>query len=251
MNPRHLAAMTAASTRELLRDRKTLFYAAFFPFAMLGLFLGVSALMPAQAAVDRSRFFVATGLFVALASVAFWGVAVPLVALRERGTLRLLSTTPVSRLTIMLAQTPARLAIAFVQVATIAAVSAAYGYLPAGRIGNLVLTCLAGLMLLTPIGFLLGGVMPTAEALSNALTFLLLALLGMAGLFLPFDLMPAAVADPLRLLPPALLGEAVQHDLTGIPAGRPAWTNWLAATGTGALLTVIATRTFRWDDGER
>jgi ABC-2 type transport system permease protein len=251
MNPRHLAAMTAASTRELLRDRKTLFYAAFFPFAMLGLFLGVSALMPAQAAVDRSRFFVATGLFVALASVAFWGVAVPLVALRERGTLRLLSTTPVSRLTIMLAQTPARLAIAFVQVATIAAVSAAYGYLPTARLGNLLLTCLAGLMLLTPIGFLLGAILPTAESLSNSLTFLLLALLGMAGLFLPLDQMPAAVADTLHLLPPALLGEAIQHDLTGIPASRPAWANWLAAAGTGALLTMIATRTFRWDDSER
>lgn len=251
MIPRHLAAMTAASTRELLRDRKTLFYAALFPFAMLGLFLGTVALQPAQLAFDRSRFLLATGLFVALASVAFWGVAVPLVALRERGTLRLLSTTPASRLTIMLAQTPARLAIALIQVAAIASVSAAYGHLPTNRLGNLLLTCLAGLILLTPIGFLLGAILPTAEALSNSLTFLLLALLAMAGLFLPLDQMPPAVADTLNVLPPALLGEAIQHDLTGIPAGRPMWANWLAAAGTGALLTMIAIRTFRWDDGER
>jgi len=251
MNPRSLAAMTAASTRELLRDRKTLFYAVLFPFGMLGLFLGMAALLPPSPAFDRSRFFLATGLFVALASVAFWGVAVPLVALRERGTLRLLSTTPVSRLTIMLAQTPARLAVTLVQVATIAAVSAAYGHLPAERLGSLLLTCLAGLMLLLPLGFLLGAILPTAEAVSNSLTFLLLVLLAMAGLFLPLDQMPAAVADTLDVLPPALLGDAIRQDLTGVPADQPAWVSWLAAAGSGALLTMIAIRAFRWDGGER
>jgi len=251
MNRRHLAAMSAASTRELLRDRKTFFYAGLMPFCMLGLFLGSAALLPAEAAGDRIRFFLATGLFVALASVAFWGVAVPLVALRERGTLRLLSTTPVSRLTVLLAQTPTRLALAIAQAAVIAALSAGLGHLPTERLGSLLVTCLAGLALLTPIGFVLGALLPTAEAVSNTLTFLLLALLGSAGLFLPLDQMPGCVAETLGVLPPGLLGGTIQHDLTGVPAGHPAWLAWLAAVGTGLLLTLIAVRTFRWDDGDR
>jgi ABC-2 type transport system permease protein len=164
------------------------------------------------------------------------GVAVPLVAMRERGTLRLLSTTPVSRLTIMLAQAPARLGVALIQIVTIAALSAGLGYLPTQRLGSLFLTCLAGLVPLSPIGFVLGSFLPTAEAVSNMLVFILLALLGLAGLFLPFDVMP-----------PGLLGRAIMHDLVGLPASQPPWLACLAALGTGTLLTLLAVRTFRWE----
>lgn len=244
MRLRPLLAMTTASTLELVRDGKTLFYVALYPPSLLAVFLGVAALQQAE---PRYRFFLATGLFVALASVAFYGVAVPLVALRERGTLRLLSTTPASRLTVMTAQAPARLALVLGHTTLITALSAALGYLPAERLGSLLITCLAGLTLLLPLGFLLGSILPSAEAAANALTFATLALLGLAGLFLPFDAMPEAVRTPLGLLPPGLLGSAIRHDLTGVPATHPAWAAWLTCLACGTLLTLAATRTFRWD----
>jgi ABC-2 type transport system permease protein len=176
---------------------------------------------------------------------------VPLVALRERGTLRLLSTTPVSRLTILLAQAPARLALALGHTAVIAAVSAVMGHLPVARLGSLLITCLAGLVLLVPIGFLLGSLLPTAEAASNALTFVLLGLLGPAGLFVPVDNLPSSARQTLGALPPGLLGAAIRHDLTGEPASQPAWLAWLVCAGTGAALTLLAARTFRWQRDER
>jgi ABC-2 type transport system permease protein len=246
MHLRALRAMTTASTLELVRDRKTLFYVALYPPSLLAIFLALAALQ--QAGAERYRFFLASGLFVALASVAFYGIAVPLVALRERGTLRLLSTTPMPRLTVMLAQAPARLALVLGHAAVIAALSAAFGHLPVARLGSLLITCLAGLALLVPIGFLLGTILPSAEAAANALTFALLALLGLAGLFLPLDAMPEAVRGPLGLLPPGLLGAAIRHDLTGVPADHPAWTAWLACLAAGAVLTAAAVRAFRWDD---
>ncbi|WP_117209259.1 ABC transporter permease [Allorhizocola rhizosphaerae] len=253
MRPRTLAAMTKASTLELVRDRKTLFYVALYPFCLLGLFLGMAAMMPDRpdSTVDLGRFFLATGLLVALASVAFYGVAVPLVALRERGTLRLLSTTPVSRLTVMLAQAPARLGLALAQTVIIAALAAASGYLPVERIGSLFVTCLATLVLLVSFGFLLGSLLPTAEAATNTLTFALLALLALAGLFLPFDRLPERAGDILSVLPPGLLGNAIQHDLIGIPARHPTWIAWLAALACAAVFALIATRTFRWDNQRR
>ena len=238
--------MTIASTLELVRDRRTLFFTALFPFALLGMFLGVAALRPADGRADAVRLMLGGGLFVALASVAFFGVAVPLVALRERGTLRLLSTTPVSRLTVMLAQAPARLAVTLVQIAVVAAVSAGLGHLPAARLGSLLVTCLAGLALLVPIGFLLGSVLPTAEAATNVLTFALLALLGFAGLFVPFDALPGSAGAVLAASPVGLLGGAIQQDLVGVPATHRVWAAWLAAAGTGAALTLLAVRTFRW-----
>ncbi len=250
MRWRTLVAMSRASTLELWRDRKTLFYVALFPFCLLGMFLGMAAFMPDRPdrGLELERFFLATGLLVALASVAFYGVAVPLVAWRERGTLRLLSTTPVSRLTIMLAQAPARLALAMAQTAVIAAIAAALGYLPVARIGSLFVTCLAALILLASLGFLLGSLLPTAEAATNTLTFALLAILALAGLFLPFERLPEAAGDILSVLPPGLIGNAIQHDLIGVPARQPAWVAWLAALGSAAVLALIATRTFRWDN---
>lgn len=241
-----LAAMTAASTLELVRDRKTLFFTAIFPFALLAMFLGVAALRPGTGPVDPSRFAMSTGLFVALASVSFYGVAVPIVTLRERGTLRLLSTTPVSRLTVMLAQAPARVAVTLAQVTVIAAISGALGYLPAHRLGSLLLTCLACLALLVPIGVLLGSVLPSAEAASNVLTFALLALLGLAGLFVPFDTLPEPTGTMLSWSPFGLLGGAVLHDLVGVATGRPVWLAWAAGFGTGALLMALGTIVGRW-----
>jgi ABC-2 type transport system permease protein len=246
-----LAELTAASTRELLRDRKNLFYAAAFPMCMLAVFLGTAAVRPDGAQGDRVRFVLATGLLIALASVAFYGIAVPLVTLRERGTLRLLSTTPVSRLTVLLAQAPARLALALTHTAIIATISAALGHLPAGRLASLLVTAAAALALLVPIGFLLGSLLPSAEAAGNTLTFVLLAFLGVAGLFLPLDTLPGRAADILGALPPGLLGAAIRQDLTGVPAAQPGWVAWLACAGTGAVLTLAAVRTFRWDRHQR
>lgn len=246
MRLRPLLALTTASTLELVRDGKTLFYVAIYPPCLLAAFLAVAAMR--GEGTERFRFFLAAGLFVALASVAFFGIAVPLVTLRERGTLRLLSTTPLSRLTVLAAQAPARLVLVLGHTALITALSAVLGFLPAERLGSLLITCLSGLALLVPLGFLLGAVLPSAEAAVHALTFALLALLGLAGLFVPLDAMPEAVRGPLGVLPAGLLGGALRHDLTGVPAAHPAWVAWLACLACGALLTLAAVHRFRWAD---
>lgn len=247
---RPFAALAVASGLEFVRDRKSLFYAALFPFCWLAMLLGLVALLPPSPRLDLGRFFLASGLFIVLTSVAFYGVAVPLVALRERGTLRLLSTTPVSRLTVLASHAPSRIALVLAQIGLMAVISTVAGHLPVERVGSLLLTCAAGLALLTPLGFLLGAVLPSSEAASNALSFVGIVLLAMSGLFFPLEMFPEAVREPLAVLPTGLLGEALRHDLIGMPAAHPTWLAWAACAVAGALLTPLAVTAFRWDRKE-
>jgi hypothetical protein len=68
--------------------------------------------------VDPLRVNLGVATMLGIASIAFIGTTVPLVAMRERGLLRLFGTTPLRRSTFLLAQLPARAAIAATLVAT-------------------------------------------------------------------------------------------------------------------------------------
>ena len=71
---------------------------------------------------DILRINLPTTLALGFMSIAFTGTTAPLVALRKRGTLRLLGTTPVRRLSFIVAQTPVRAAVGIVEAAIIGGV---------------------------------------------------------------------------------------------------------------------------------
>nr|WP_242654595.1 ABC transporter permease [Symbiobacterium thermophilum] len=96
-------------------------------------------------------------LVYALASLGLFGVAMPIIAMRQQGILRLMRTTPVTRLTFVLAQVPARLILGM--ALTLCALLAAWALwdvtLPqlAAALGTSVL----GFWMSAAFGYLVGG----------------------------------------------------------------------------------------------
>jgi ABC-2 type transport system permease protein len=244
---RPLGALSRAHSREMLRDRKTAAGAVGIPAVFLALFVAIAVVSDDSPDHDLLRRLLPMALFFVFGSLIFFGTVSPTVDLRSRGTLRLLSSTPLRPSTFLLALAPARLVLAASFIAVTAAVSAAFGLLPTGGLPSLVVTCACGVAFLLALGFLLAARLTGAETASNLLSLVLVVLLFLAGGLVPLSSLPASVADVLGWLPPALLYDGLASGLVGEPAVHPAWAGWAVLLLCAVLLGGLAVRSFRWD----
>jgi len=247
-----LRELSATNFRELVRDPTTFFFVLVFPFLFIGMFAFISSATNGAGGQDFDgfRFGLPAVLVLAFGQLAFLGTATTMVQLRARGTLRLLALTPLRRLTFIAALVPARVAIAAFQLAIMAALAAATGFLELAQVGRLLVTCVLGLAMLFSLGFLLGGRLSSPEVASGALAGLLPVLLIASGILLPLSMLPAGVAAVADFLPFTYLGDAVRQDLVGGAPLHPIELDWLVMAGSAALFTLLAASTFRWDQGE-
>lgn len=244
--------LALAQAREMIRDLKTLFTSVLYPFVILAIFLLAGTVTPDRpGGPDFTAMAIAMTLFLCTGSVGFFGIAAPLVALRERGTLRLLSTTPLRRATLLAAQAPSRLAVAAGQLAVIIGIGVALGAVTPARIPLLLAVCLLGLAVFAALGYLIAGRAPSAEATNTVASIGLIVLMFASGLVFPLDAMPGAVQAVLRALPTTYLGDLLRHVTLGEPARYPIALGVAVILGFTALFAAIAARTFRWETGER
>ena len=335
-------ALAVTSTKEILRDPKTLFFTVVFPFLFLGLFFfmdstfmsegpaptavvvqgehagqlaqslhggglpattdpaaatsagaeapvvwvqahpdGVTATLtgkelPARAGVldglrdagyprrdvtftgpdgtpvsDMLATSVPSVLMVALLSLAFLGTAAPLVGLRQRGTLRLLGTMPVSRSTFLVAQWPVRGAVALVQVGIVVATAWAMGLLDPVRLPLLLITTGIGLLALLSIGYLIVARIRSQDLATTVMSLILPIALLLAGAMMPEELLPEAVVSVAHWVPTTVLSKAIGESLTGVHSGvLPLPLAWLFLAGVTVVCGLLASRLFTWDQGE-
>jgi ABC-2 type transport system permease protein len=242
-----LTELSRAHSRELLRDKKTAAGSIGIPVFFLALFVAIPLLMGDDGEQTLLKRMLPMALFFVFGSLVFFGTVSPAVELRQRGTLRLLSSTPLKPSTFLLALAPARLLLAVGFVAVAAAVAAAFGALPVGRLPLLLAVSLAGLAFLLGLGFLLAARLETAESAGNLLSLVLVVLQFLAGGLVPLSTLPNAVGTVLGWLPPALLYDGLGYTLVGADAATPVWAGILVLLGAAALCGAAAVRSFRWD----
>ncbi|GAA0336366.1 ABC transporter permease [Streptomyces blastmyceticus] len=199
---------------------------------------------------DPLKAALPTGLLMALMSIAFFGTATPLIALRARGTLRLLGTTPLNRITFVLAQAPVRLALVVVQLVVLGSVAVGMGFLPLAGTLRLVISGLLGAVMLFGFGYLIAARMRNAEVVNGLLGLLMPVVLFTSGLFLPMDLLPSVVGDVSKALPTTYLVDALNHDLNEAASVHSLAVDWLVLLAGAAIFGGLAARLFRWDQGE-
>lgn len=189
-------------------------------------------------------------LVTAFASLAFFGTATPIIQLRRQGTLRLLGTTPLPKLTFLGGQLLPRLAIALVQMAVMFLIAHRLGFLITEQLPELVLSSFLGLMMFFAFGYLIGGILNSPEVASGVLAPVLPLLLIFSGIFIPLELMPASLAGVAKYIPVTYLGDAIGQTMVGTDAIFPLTTSYVVMFATAAVLTVATAATFRWDLGE-
>ncbi len=205
MFARSVLALVVAQLIEFRRSRTALFWTLAFPVGFLLLFGFVMARGDARVTAILLPGLLTTTLM----SGGIFGVALPLVQLRENGWLRRLRVTPVRVAAITLAHgITALITSALSLLVLLALARALFGVTSAGRPASLAIVFLCGAWALLPIGLVVGSAardMKTAPAVANLLFFPLMFLSGSA---FPFAFMPEGVKRVARLLPTTYLVDA-------------------------------------------
>lgn len=200
---------------------------------------------------DAFRFGLAGVLLLSFAALALFGTAVPIIQMRAQGTLRLLGTTPLRRLTFLLAQAPVRLAMAAVQVTVLAGLALATGFLRPEALLRLLGTSALALALMVSLGFLLAARLRSPEIATQLGGWLLPVVLLVSGVLVPPAFLPDALRSIAQALPFFPLGDLLRQDLVGLSADLPRWRSVGTVVAWTLAATLLATKLFSWDQGDR
>jgi ABC-2 type transport system permease protein len=166
---------------------------------------------------------------------------------REGGILKRLRATPLRPVTILLAHVLVKLGFTMLSLAALVLVGAR-SFAPAtgAPVFSFAVALLFTTLCLLSIGFVIASVVPTARFAQPLATLVVYAMLGLSGLLVSLDSMPAGVQWLARLLP---MSHAVSL-LRGVWHGE----GWLAHAPEAAILavmflafTALASRVFRWE----
>jgi ABC-2 type transport system permease protein len=189
-------------------------------------------------------------LVTGLLAIAFAGTSVPIAAMRKYGVLRLLGTTPLSRLTFVLAQSPVRFLLGVAEAAVILAVAGFQGYLHQLAVVRLPITFLLGLGMLFAFAYLLGSRTSNPDLLLQVSGVLPVVALFASGAFLPLSSLPEAVRIALQLLPTTWFMEGISADVVGIEPFLPVYVLWCLMGFTGVAVALLSSKVFKWDQGD-
>ena len=196
--------------------------------------------------ISNAAYFVPSILAMALMQLGVFA-AIPLVAQREKGILKRLNATPLSRATLVGSNVLMRLLIALIQTVLILGIGAVL--FDVAIIGSVVVV--AGLIVLGALTFLAVGYVIASyartEESANALTSVVqFPLMFLSGIFFPISFMPDWLQPVAAVMPLTYLGDALRQVMVGGSAYAPLLVDvgvlgaWLA----GCFL--IAARFFRW-----
>jgi ABC-2 type transport system permease protein len=180
-----------------------------------------------------------------LAMLALLGLPIPLASYRELGVLRRLSTTPVPRSWMLIAQGLVQLCVAVTAVAIMIIVAmAAFGApAPQSPAGVMVAVALSAAGLF-PIGLLVAAVARTANGASVIGRLVFFPMMFFAGLWLPRALMPDVLLTISNYTP---LGAAVAAIQDSMLQGFPPIAPLLVLAAYALVFGFLARRFFRWE----
>lgn len=200
---------------------------------------------------DVLRVNLAAVLAMGFMAIAFVGTSVPLVALRQRGTLRLLGTTPVRRLSFILAQSPVRFALGMAEALVIVGVAWTQGYVESFSIVRLFVTLVLGLAMLFAFAYLLASRSSNPDLMTQITGFLPVVVILTSGSVIPIDVFPDAVRSITYAFPSTWFMQAVGADIAGTAPFLPVPWLWLMMAAAGMTAALLAARLFTWNQGDR
>lgn len=186
-------------------------------------------------------------LMAGFSAIALVGTAVPIVAMRERGTLRVFATTPLHRLTFFLALLPVRILLAAAQIVVVLAIAALRSGVAPTAILRLLITAAIGLAMLLAVSLLVASRARSAEATQQSMAMLSILLIFASGGLLPEEIVPATVTAAMRALPTTWFADAVRADVVGYTPFVPVPWLWVGMLVIAAASLVWAVRRFDWD----
>ena len=196
--------------------------------------------------VGTAAYFVPSILAMALMQLGVFA-AIPLVSQREKGILKRLSATPLSRATLVGSNVLMRLAIALLQTLAILGIGAVLFSVviigsPFVAAGLIVL----GALTFLSIGYLIASYARTEEAANALASVVQFPLMFLSGIFFPINFMPGWLQPIAAFLPLTYLGDALRQVMVGGSAYAPLHIDVLVLVGWLAACLLLSARFFRW-----
>lgn len=188
-------------------------------------------------------------LAMSLMQLGLFGTAAPLVSLREKGVLRRMGATPLSRTSLLVSQVAFRMTLAFLQTAILIGVGMA-AFDVQIEIQNLPLiigVVLFGASMFITLGYFLSTLANTEEALQGIVALPNFLFMFLSGIFWPVDFMPSWIRPLVDLIPLTYLGDLLRKVMIDAGSYFSAERSILVLGVWLAVTTVLALRFFKWE----
>lgn len=185
-----------------------------------------------------------------LLSTAIFGTVFGLIYLKKALVLKRMFATPTKALTILLAQGTSRLIVALLQTVLILVIGVLVFkfYLPQGLLTFLELIALSafGLVAFLGFGYLIAGLSNDENAASPLTNLITLPQFLLSGTFFPTDVLPKWIQPIANNLPLSYFNIAVRKITTEGGNFSETYPYLLGLLIWGAVMYLIASRTFKW-----
>ncbi|WP_218011012.1 ABC transporter permease [Herbidospora mongoliensis] len=230
-----------------LRDPAAYFWTLIFPVALVVIIGSVpsSREVSPELGARGIDYYTPIILVMSFALLALFITPTYLVGYREKGILRRLSITPVGPARVLLAQLAVQAVIAVVTTVLVLGTAAvAFDVkLPSNVLGFLLAFLLTVGMLLA-IGLFMASVLKTTKAATSAGSALFFPLMFFAGIYVPKEMLPDALATIGDFTP---LGAAVLAFNDAAATGMPSGITVIVLAAYAVVFGVGAARLFRWE----
>ena len=248
---RGLFQLTWLEIKIFLREPLGAIGTLFVPVAM---FLIVGRAMNRGSGAPRTPGgleFMQTGLPVMVSVFMAISAVISLITIisiyREGGILKRLRATPLRPYTILSAHVLSKLLFTAVTLALM--MLAGRRFYPAGLqapVISFALALLVSTLSILSVGFVVASIVPTARFAQPVAALIFYPMIGLSGLFVPVEALPAGLRIIARLLPMTYIVSL----LSGIWTGE----SWFAHLGdlaalaiAGAIFVALSARVFRWE----
>jgi ABC-2 type transport system permease protein len=218
------------------------------PFVLLVIFGSLPAFAKPEKSLGGLTYFeVYFPILIALviAALGIISLPIPLATYREQGILRRLSTTPAPPTWVLAAQLLVNLGLAAMAMVLLVVVGiAGLGVTAPKNPGGFVLAIVLSINALFAIGLWIAAVARSTAAAAGIAQAWFYPLLFFAGLWVPRELMPAALRDVSDLTP---LGASVQAMQSAMQGQFPSAASLGVLVAYMVILGLLAVRFFRWE----
>ena len=179
---------------------------------------------------------------------ATFGAATTLVEWRKRRVLRRLRLAPIPTSSVVTSRVAVSLAIALAQLAIFIGVAMVLGLRLTGSWYMAIPLTLTGTLAFLSVGLLCGSIAKTSEAAVGLANLITLPMAFLSGAFIPLEASPGWIQAISKVLPMGWLVEGLKDTMVRGEGPSAAILPMLLTLAFAAVLTLIATRFFSWED---
>lgn len=241
--------LVVVGLKEITRDPKILFFSMIFPLFFLGLFYGMSFVIPSSEVMEMTMIeFMFPGiLMMAFASIGFLGTSVPIIEMRQKGVLKTFRTTPLKENTFVLSQVIVRLVLACIQLVIFVVIGVFLNMIDMSNLLLFLVISLLGICMFLIFGFLFGGLFNHVELASGVLSFLMVPLIMLSGAMLPLYILPDVFQTISYFIPITYLTDIYHQFLFGVEGNIPIIADVLITIGISVIFYWLTVKTFKWN----